>query len=126
MKGVLAQLTRVGAGVLSAALVGHFGIAVLIALGVLVVLGIVVVCWIVDSEARSVNLSRILCARRGNRYEIPDGAERPPSPRRSNCGCVTCRSKTATSCRSTRISTFFAASLRASRTSQQNTRTMNT
>ena len=35
-----------------------------------------------------------------------------------------CRRKTATSCRSTRISASFAASLRAKSTSQPNTRTM--
>ncbi len=42
----------------------------------------------------------------------------------SGLGRVTCRRKTATSCRSTKISASLAASFRASSTSQPNTNTM--
>lgn len=66
MKSALLHLSRAGAGVLSAALVGRFGIPVLAGLGFLIVLGIVMVCWIVNSKDRSTNLSRILFARRGD------------------------------------------------------------
>jgi hypothetical protein len=76
MKGSAMQAARAVAGVLSAALVGRSGIPVLVALCCLVVLGLGVVCWIVSSAERSVNLSRILFARRGDaRYlePVPSG-----------------------------------------------------
>ena len=79
MKDALLHLSRAAAGVLSAALVGRFGIPVLAALGCLAVLGIGVVCWIVNSKERSMNLSRILFARRGDASCLdPDTLERAP------------------------------------------------
>jgi hypothetical protein len=70
--------------------------------------------------------------------ELPPGRRRPPwcslatataagtaRSAQSGRGRATCRRKTATSCRSTRISASLAASLRVSSVSQPATRTMN-
>jgi len=79
MKDALLHVSRAVTGVLSAALVGKAGIPVLAALGCLTVLGIAVVCWIVNSQDRSMNLSRILFARRGDaRCLDPDIPDRAP------------------------------------------------
>jgi hypothetical protein len=79
MKDALLHVSRAVTGVLSAALVGKAGIPVLAVLGCLTVLVIAVVCWIVNSQDRSMNLSRILFARRGDaRCLDPDIPGRAP------------------------------------------------
>jgi hypothetical protein len=85
VKDNLLQVSRGAAGVLSAALVGRSGIPALAVLAFLTVLCIMVICWIVSSDARSMNLSRILCARRGDRSCLAPGPKAegkpPPAPR---------------------------------------------
>jgi hypothetical protein len=77
-------------GVLSAALLGRSGIPGLAAVVFLAVILIAMACWVISSKDRSMNLSRILFARRGDaRFLDPDPsgrttgkASRGPGPRR--------------------------------------------
>jgi hypothetical protein len=73
VKSSLLHLTRAVAALLSAAVVGRYGMPVLATLGFLAVAGIGVTCWIVSSEDRSINLSRIMYARRGDRRYLDIG-----------------------------------------------------
>jgi hypothetical protein len=88
VKTSILHVGRALAGVLSAALVGRYGVPVLAGLGGLFVLAIGVICWVVSSEDRSLNLSRILYARRGDRRYLdrdpPDRGQR--QRRRSPAG----------------------------------------
>jgi len=70
-------------------------------------------------QASSVPGRTIRCARNS----VGSSRTSPASTARSiqdNRGLATCRRSTATSCRNTRISTFFAASPRASNANQPN------
>ncbi len=66
MKLSLLRPGRVVAGVLSATLVGRYGIPLLALLGFLALVGIAAACWILNNKDRSLNLSRILYAKRGD------------------------------------------------------------
>jgi hypothetical protein len=83
VRTALLHMSRAAASVLSAALVGRFGIAVLAALAFLAIMGMGMVCWIVSSTDRSINLSRILYARRGDRRAL---TSQPSSRMRSPKG----------------------------------------
>jgi hypothetical protein len=72
-------------------------------------------------QASSVPGVTIRCTRRCLGSNLASAASIARSAQ-SGLGRTTCRCKTATSCRNTRISVSFAASLRASSTSQPNNR----